>query len=117
MLRIFRNSPPHATFIDNLHHTGNNRFFGERWSGGHSKPVSVRMKLYVLGGCLLLGSLAVTKANQLSGQQKPDSRQSIQVEVDMVSLPVVVTTRDGRRVTNLTRDDFQVFEDGVQQTI
>ncbi len=35
----------------------------------------------------------------------------------MVSLPVVVTTRDGKRITNLTRDDFQVFEDGVQQTI
>ncbi len=35
----------------------------------------------------------------------------------MVSLPVVVTTRDGQRVANLGKDDFQVFEDGVQQTI
>jgi VWFA-related protein len=35
----------------------------------------------------------------------------------MVSLPVVVTTKDGKRITDLKKGDFQVFEDGVPQEI
>jgi VWFA-related protein len=45
------------------------------------------------------------------------SDQAIRVEVDMVSLPVVVTTREGRRITDLQKSDFAVFEDGIQQEI
>lgn len=77
----------------------------------------LRVKSSVVSVCLLLAGLATIQARQTPGQQKPNPSQSIQVEVDMVSLPVVVTTRDGRRVTNLTRSDFQVFEDGLQQNI
>ena len=43
--------------------------------------------------------------------------QKIRVQVDMVSLPVVVTTRDGSRVADLEKQDFQVFEDKVLQEI
>ena len=35
----------------------------------------------------------------------------------MVSLPVVVTDREGRRITDLGKDDFHVFENGVLQEI
>jgi VWFA-related protein len=35
----------------------------------------------------------------------------------MVSLPVVVTTRSGKRVADLTKEEFQVFEDKVRQEI
>jgi Ca-activated chloride channel homolog len=50
-------------------------------------------------------------------KQKQPGNQTIQVQVDMVSLPVVVTTRDGRRVTDLQKEDFEVFEDKVPQQI
>jgi Ca-activated chloride channel family protein len=39
--------------------------------------------------------------------------QAIKVAVEMVSLPVVVTTREGKRVIDLKKEDFQVFEDGA----
>ncbi len=55
-----------------------------------------------------------------SGQNPPSKSggaQTIQVQVDMVSLPVVVYTRDGRRVTDLMKDDFLVYEDKVPQTV
>ncbi len=55
-----------------------------------------------------------------SGQNPPSKKgdvQTIQVQVEMVSLPVVVTTRDGRRVTDLQKDDFEVYEDKVPQKI
>jgi Ca-activated chloride channel family protein len=50
-------------------------------------------------------------------QTKKPGGQTIQVQVEMVSLPVVVTTRDGRRVTDLQKEDFQIFEDRVPQQI
>lgn len=43
--------------------------------------------------------------------------QTIRVNVDMVSLPVVVSDRTGKRILDLQKDDFQVFEDGVLQEI
>ena len=52
-----------------------------------------------------------------SAEQKPNDDQVIRVRVDMVSLPVVVTTRDGKRVTDLKKEDFQVFENGTRQEI
>ena len=39
------------------------------------------------------------------------------IDVRVHELEVVVDTRDGKPVTNLTKDDFIVLQDGVQQTI
>jgi VWFA-related protein len=50
-------------------------------------------------------------------QKKADDGQTIRIAVEMVSLPVVVTTKDGKRITDLKKEDFQVFEDGVPQGI
>ncbi|HEY3038481.1 MAG TPA: VWA domain-containing protein [Pyrinomonadaceae bacterium] len=41
----------------------------------------------------------------------------IRVETSLVNLNVVVTDRQGRRVSGLAREDFDVFEDGVRQEI
>jgi VWFA-related protein len=49
--------------------------------------------------------------------KNPGEDRTFRVEVDMVSLPVVVTDKAGRRVTNLQKEDFQIFENGVQQEI
>src|SRR5437867_1234930 len=39
------------------------------------------------------------------------------VEVRVVNIDVVVTDKAGHRVTGLTKDDFEVLEDGKRQTI
>lgn len=41
----------------------------------------------------------------------------IKVDTNLVSIPVTVLDRDGRYVTNLKKEDFQIFEDGVEQEI
>ena len=41
----------------------------------------------------------------------------IRVEVNLVNLPLSVRDAQGKLVKGLTRDDFEVFEDGVKQTI
>jgi Ca-activated chloride channel homolog len=45
------------------------------------------------------------------------TRSHIRVRVEVVNVPVTALNKRGRLVIDLTKDDFQVFEDGVQQSI
>jgi VWFA-related protein len=54
-----------------------------------------------------------TKPKKIEGM--PD--YSIQVNVPLVEIPVMVTTKDGQFISSLKKDNFRIFEDGVQQTI
>ena len=47
----------------------------------------------------------------------PAPEATIKVEVRQVLVPVIVTDKEGHHVSGLTRPDFQVFEDGVEQKI
>jgi VWFA-related protein len=65
----------------------------------------------------LLGFLTALIFSGFSSEQKPKDDQTIRVNVDMVSLPVVVTNKVGQRITDLKKEDFRVLENGVQQEI
>ena len=57
-----------------------------------------------------------------SGQQAPAPRPRtggfrFRVNTNLVLVNVVVRDKDGNLVRGLTKDDFQLFEDGKQQTI
>ncbi|MGA2597827.1 MAG: VWA domain-containing protein [Bryobacteraceae bacterium] len=56
-----------------------------------------------------------TRYQQL--EHAANSETTIKVDVRQVLVPVIVTDRDGHHVTGLTRADFRVFEDGVEQKI
>jgi VWFA-related protein len=42
---------------------------------------------------------------------------SIKVDVPLVNLDVLVTTKDGQFIPNLKKENFKIFEDGAPQTI
>jgi hypothetical protein len=42
---------------------------------------------------------------------------SIQVSVPLVDVPVSITTKDGQFISSLKKENFKIYEDGVQQTI
>jgi len=42
---------------------------------------------------------------------------SIQISVPLVDVPVMVTTKDGQFIPGLKKDNFRVYEDGVQQNV
>src|SRR5256886_12385244 len=42
---------------------------------------------------------------------------SIRVDVPLVTVPVMVTTKNGQFISTLKKENFRVFEDGAQQTI
>lgn len=81
----------------------------------------VHKRTVALSACLGFAVLLCFSTGQGLAQKKkpaqPADEQTIRVAVEMVSLPVVVTTREGRRITDLKKEDFQVIEDGVPQEI
>ena len=63
------------------------------------------------------------KPEQQGGEQTPtgpeevDAGDVIKVSTTLVSIPVSVMDRDGRFVPNLLKDDFRIWEDGVEQEV
>lgn len=65
---------------------------------------------------------ALLATASLSGQQAPQSQPQRQTptftsQIDLVSQDVIVRTKDGQFVADLTPSDFIILEDGVEQTI
>ena len=68
-------------------------------------------------------------ATRGSNEQKPTAPQKdagpeevgegdvVKVETTLISIPVSVMDRDGKYIPNLTKDDFHVWEDGVEQRV
>lgn len=63
--------------------------------------------------CALLGLAVFLAALSVSGQDA----DTIKVDTRLVSVPVIVSDRNGRYVPSLTAADFTVFQDGTQQNI
>src|SRR5579862_1687006 len=65
----------------------------------------------------LLGALPHERGNKKQNQANQGKGAQIRSEVNLV--PVYFTVRDSKRalVTNLTRDQFRVYEDGKEQSI
>jgi Ca-activated chloride channel family protein len=68
-------------------------------------------------GLIFLCFVCLMALQAQSEEKLDDDSQTIKVQVDMVSLPVVVTGRNGEYITDLKREDFRVYEDGVLQDI
>jgi len=50
-------------------------------------------------------------------QQRRDENDVIRVDTNLISIPATVMDRDGRYITDLRKEDFQIFEDGVEQQV
>jgi VWFA-related protein len=70
-------------------------------------------------GLLSIGVfLALVAARGLAQEDDPkDQRPQYRVSVDTVSLAVSVVDAEGHLVTELPQENFQIFEDGVEQAI
>ena len=52
-----------------------------------------------------------------SGPEEVDAGDVIRVNTTLVTLPVAVMDRDGRYIPNLRKEDFRLWEDGVEQDV
>jgi Mg-chelatase subunit ChlD len=69
------------------------------------------------------GKATETKKASPSGQpaeptpEEGGEEEVVRVSTSLITVPVTVTDRDGKYVTDLRREEFHVFEDGVEQQI
>ena len=52
-----------------------------------------------------------------AGPEEVDAGDIIKVNTTLVTIPVSVMDRDGRYIPNLLKDDFRIWEDGVEQDV
>ncbi|HEX7295748.1 MAG TPA: VWA domain-containing protein [Pyrinomonadaceae bacterium] len=52
-----------------------------------------------------------------TGPEEVDSSDVIRVSTTLVTIPVSVMDRDGRYVPNLQKEEFRIWEDGVEQEV
>ena len=74
----------------------------------------------LLGVFVFVALTAIVAAqSQQAPSQQPAAQQTptFKAQVEFVEVDALVTDQQGQFVRNLTKDDFQVFEDGKRQTI
>ena len=54
---------------------------------------------------------------QSSGPEEVDAGDIIRVSTTLVTIPVSVMDRDGRYIPNLQKEEFRIWEDGVEQEV
>ena len=71
----------------------------------------------------VLGGATRTTGAQPSGQpasngpEEVEAGDVVKVNTTLVTLPVSVMDRDGRYIPNLTKEDFRLWEEGVEQNV
>jgi Ca-activated chloride channel homolog len=58
-----------------------------------------------------------SESQEPQGPQEVDQGDIIRVSTTLVTIPVSVMDRDGRYVPNLRKEDFRLWEDGVEQDV
>ncbi|PYS04527.1 MAG: hypothetical protein DMG12_09905, partial [Acidobacteria bacterium] len=77
------------------------------------------LRSFVFSLVIVLSSFIVLaqETPQKLEKQDKDKDYTLSVVVEEVQLPISVLDKDGRPVNGLTKNDFAIFEDNVQQQI
>lgn len=84
-----------------------------------------RRRVICLAFALTLAAAILTFGQDPAKQERPrralptesDPQDVIKIDTDLVPVDVTVTDSKGRLVRNLRKEDFKIFEDGVQRAI
>lgn len=71
----------------------------------------------VLGGANRAPGSQPTTEIASTGPEEVDAGDVIKVNTTLVTLPVSVTDRNGRYIPNLKKEDFRLWEEGVEQEV
>jgi len=75
------------------------------------------LRLLVVGVVVLLMVLPTNALQERIQKPVAQGDEPIRLHTTLVQVPVVVSERGGRYVSDLTRDELTIFEDGVNQNI
>ena len=82
-------------------------------------PTQPQVRAPVLGGANRPAGQqpSTAKTPEPTGPEEVDEGDIIKVNTTLVTIPVSVMDRDGRYVPNLSKEDFRIWEDGVEQQV
>jgi Ca-activated chloride channel family protein len=85
----------------------------------HSAPnTSIPSQPPVLGGTRTPARQPGAPSPAVNSEpEEVDAGDVIRVDTTLVTLPVSVTDRNGRYIPNLTKEDFRLWEDGLEQQV
>lgn len=78
---------------------------------------SSAFRVVLLSSVLALTVLPIGAQQQQNKRPLPLDDEPIKLNTTLVQVPVVVSERGGRYVSDLTKDEFSIFEDGIKQNI
>ncbi|MFM8394064.1 MAG: hypothetical protein ACKOB4_09090, partial [Acidobacteriota bacterium] len=64
-------------------------------------------------GCLI----ALVTTGLAQQKEKPGGEETIRIDTNLVTLPVIASDRQNRYIPDLKREEFSLTEDGVKQEI
>jgi Ca-activated chloride channel homolog len=76
--------------------------------------LKLNMKHFKIKNLILLTFLSLTLASFCKAQ---DDEPPIKVNTYLVNIPVIASDREGRNISGLTKENFSIFQDGVEQEI
>ncbi|MGI8787319.1 MAG: VWA domain-containing protein [Pyrinomonadaceae bacterium] len=80
-----------------------------------SQPTNAKRPPVLTGDTKMPTDASQTKSNEPAAVE--DDGDIIKIETNLVTFPVSVLDRDGRFISGLQKQDFQIFENGVEQKI
>lgn len=57
------------------------------------------------------------RTERRADRRQPEDEDTIRVDTDLIVVPTIVRDRNGRAVTDISKQEFRVFEDGKEQEI
>jgi Ca-activated chloride channel family protein len=82
-----------------------------------SSPVSRLSKLLAIVACVGLAHPTLAQISEQPSSAPRDQAPTYRVDVKLVSVSITVTDNHGAPVSTLTKDSFQLREDGVEQKL
>src|SRR5262245_31312582 len=70
-----------------------------------------------IAALVVLVAVAIIARPEGRAYEEPQQTPTFRTGIDLVRVDVVATDRDGRQVSNLTENDFEITDEGKRQTI
>jgi VWFA-related protein len=75
------------------------------------------LALFLVAAILSVGASARQQPAPQQTQQTPEEEEVVRISSELVQMSVVVTDKNDRVVTDLKKDDFEVYENGRRQDV
>ena len=83
-------------------------------------PIAIKLGVVMIRPLLLsaiLGALLTAAVAQQPSNRPPTDDQVVRISTDLIQIDVTVTDKNGKTVTGLGPEDFEVFENGEKQSL